>query len=126
MEEKSIRLGSIPKKVTQLFHLKGNVDIVVWNKTLDGFARRYPKDYLVKIAECKRILANPLYASYDQKQGILYIVKEYIIGGTFKKVALAINLKEANLIDFFLLTPAKIKEIFHEEMRWKLVTLTKK
>ena len=126
MEEESIRLGNIPKKVIQMFHLKGNINVVVWNKTLDEFARRYPKDYLVKIAECKRILGNPLYATYDSKKEILYLVKEYIIGGVFKKVALAIDIKEERLIDFFLLTPSKIKEIFHEDMRWKLVIPTKK
>ena len=109
-----------------MFHLKGNINVVVWNKTLDEFARRYPKDYLVKIAECKRILGNPLYATYDSKKEILYLVKEYIIGGVFKKVALAIDIKEERLIDFFLLTPNKIKEIFHEDMRWKLITPTKK
>ncbi len=126
MEEESIRLGNIPKKVIQMFHLKGNINVVVWNKTLDEFARRYPKDYLVKIAECKRILGNPLYATYDSKKEILYLVKEYILGGIFKKVALAIDIKEERLIDFFLLTPNKIKEIFHEDMRWKLVIPTKK
>lgn len=126
MEEESIRLGNIPKKVIQMFHLKGNINVVVWNKTLDEFARRYPKDYLVKIAECKRILGNPLYATYDSKKEILYLVKEYILGGIFKKVALAIDIKEERLIDFFLLTPSKIKEIFHEDMRWKLVIPTKK
>ena len=126
MEEESIRLGNIPKKVIQMFHLKGNINVVVWNKTLDEFARRYPKDYLVKIAECKRILGNPWYATYDSKKEILYLVKEYIIGGVFKKVALAIDIKEERLIDFFLLTPSKIKEIFHEDMRWKLVIPTKK
>ena len=126
MEEESIRLGNIPKKVIQMFHLKGNINVVVWNKTLDEFARRYPKDYLVKIAECKRILGNPLYATYDSKKEILYLVKEYIIGGVFKKVALAIDIKAERLIDFFLLTPNKIKEIFHEGMRWKLVIPTKK
>ena len=126
MDEESIRLGNIPKKVIQMFHLKGNINVVVWNKTLDEFERRYPKDYLVKIAECKRILGNPLYATYDSKKEILYLVKEYIIGGVFKKVALAIDIKEERLIDFFLLTPSKIKEIFHEDMRWKLITPTKK
>ena len=126
MEEESIRLGNIPKKVIQMFHLKGNINVVVWNKTLDEFARRYPKDYLVKIAECKRILGNPLYATYDSKKEILYLVKEYILGGIFKKVALAIDIKEERLIDFFLLTPNKIEEIFHEDMRWKLVIPTKK
>lgn len=126
MEEESIRLGNIPKKVIQMFHLKGNINVVVWNKALDEFARRYPKDYLVKIAECKRILGNPLYATYDSKKEILYLVKEYILGGIFKKVALAIDIKEERLIDFFLLTPNKIKEIFHEDMRWKLVIPTKK
>ena len=35
MEEESIRLGNIPKKVIQMFHLKGNINVVVWNKTLD-------------------------------------------------------------------------------------------
>lgn len=126
MEEESIRLGNIPKKVIQMFRLKGNINVVVWNKALDEFARRYPKDYLVKIAECKRILGNPLYATYDSKKEILYLVKEYILGGIFKKVALAIDIKEERLIDFFLLTPNKIKEIFHEDMRWKLVIPTKK
>lgn len=126
MEEESIRLGNIPKKVIQMFHLKGNINVVVWNKTLDEFARCYPKDYLVKIAECKRILGNPLYATYDSKKEILYLVKEYILGGIFKKVALAIDIKEERLTDFFLLTPNKIKEIFHEDMRWKLVIPTKK
>ncbi len=126
MMEESIRLGNIPKKVIQMFHLKGNINVVVWNKTLDEFARRYPKDYLAKIAECKRILGNPLYATYDSKKEILYLVKEYILGGIFKKVALAIDIKEERLIDFFLLTPNKIKEIFHEDMRWKLITPTKK
>lgn len=126
MEEESIRLGNIPKKVIQMFRLKGNINVVVWNKALDEFARRYPKDYLVKIAECKRILGNPLYATYDSKIEILYLVKEYILGGIFKKVALAIDIKEERLIDFFLLTPNKIKEIFHEDMRWKLVIPTKK
>ena len=126
MEEESIRLGNIPKKVIQMFHLKGNINVVVWNKTLDEFARRYPKAYLVKIAECKRILGNPLYATYDSKKEILYLVKEYILGSIFKKVALAIDIKEERLIDFFLLTPNKIKEIFYEDMKWKLVIPTKK
>lgn len=126
MEEEYIRLGNIPKKVVRMFHLKENINVVVWNKTLDEFARRYPKDYLVKIAECKRILGNPLYATYDSKKEALYLVKEYILGGIFKKVALAIDIKEGNLIDFFLLTPSKIMEIFHEDMKWKLVIPTKK
>lgn len=127
MENESIRLGNIPKKVLALFNLKGNINVTIENRTLDDIARRYPTDYLQKISECKRILGNPLYVTYDSKKKILYLVKEYILGPQFKKVTLSIDLnKEAHLIDFFVLTPPKMKEIFKEDMKWKLIVTPKK
>lgn len=127
MENEPIHLGNIPKKVLSLFRLKENINVIVKNETLDDFARRYPSDYLQKIAECKKILGNPMYAAYDSKKKILYLVKEYILGPHFKKVSLSIDLsKEANLTDFFVLTPQKMAEIFQEGMEWKLIRTTKK
>lgn len=124
--EDIVKIGIIQKRIMKEFDLSLEKSVVfILRRTLDEFVSRYPKDYLVKIAESKRILAHPFYATFDKKKKILYLVKEYITGNEFKKVAIAIDMKkQAHLVDLFLLNEKKIQEIIKDDMRW--ITVSRK
>ncbi len=127
MEEDIVKIGMIQKRIMKEFDLPPEKSLVfILRRTLDEFVSHYPKDYLVKIAECKRILAHPFYATFDKKKKVLYLVKEYIAGNDFKKVAIAIDMKkQAHLIDLFLLNEKKTQEIMRDDMRWIIVSRKK-
>lgn len=120
MEEEVAKLGNISKTNLKILHIKGDrLPVYVLTRTLDEFASRYPTDYLVKIAEAKKIVSKPTYGYYDRRVNRLYLVKEYIRGPSFIKVAIEIDLKkQAHMEDLYVLTNQKSAEIIGEEGRW--------
>ncbi len=127
MEEDIIKIGMIPKRVLKEFSLPNEKSTVfVLRKTLDMFAERYPKDYLLKIAEAKRILAHPVYMTFNKNKKLLYLVKEYIVGKNFKKAAIVIDVKkQAHLIDIILLNERAIEENIKDDMPWLIASQRK-
>ncbi len=127
MEEDIIKIGVIPKKILKEFNLsyeKGTVFIL--RRTLDMFVERYPKDYLSKIAEAKRILAHPIYMTFNKNKKLLYLVKEYIVGKNFNKVSIVIEMKkQPHLIDIILLNKKAIEENIKDDMAWLIVSQRK-
>lgn len=120
MEEEVAKLGNISKTNLKILHIKEDrLPVYVLTRTLDEFASRYPTDYLVKIAEAKKIVSKPTYGYYNRRINRLYLVKEYIRGPSFIKVAIEIDLKkQAHMKDLYVLTNQKSVEIIGEEGRW--------
>lgn len=127
MEEDIIKIGTIPKKVLKEFNLSyEKATVFILRRTLDVFVERYPKDYLSKIAEAKRILAHPVYVTFNMNKKLLYLVKEYIVGKNFKKAAIVIDVKkQPHLIDIILLNEKAIEENIKDDMPWLIVSQRK-
>ncbi len=123
MEEEIAKLGYISKKTLKMLKIKGErLPVYVLTKTLDRLANQYPNDYLVKIAEAKRIVSKPMYGYHAKEKEKLYLLKEYIRGPSFIKVAIEINLKkQAHMENLFVLNNKKSEEILGEKGRWILL-----
>lgn len=121
MEQQPIKLGKIPKTVRQLFSFSEGDDVWMTNDFLDSLASRYPADYLRKVEEVAHILKEPQYGAYDAKEGILYLLREYVKGSSFCKVYLAIlDQNEKRVVGIGVLTPKKINEL-GEEISWQII-----
>lgn len=120
MDNEVAKLGNISKTIMKSLHLKGDkITVFVLSKTLDELAIRYPDDYLSKLSEAKRIVTKPVYGYFDRKKGFLYLVKEYLKGAYFVKVAIQIDMKkQANMTDIFVLTNKKSEEIILDNGKW--------
>lgn len=123
MEEEIAKLGYISKTTLKILKIKGDkLPVYVLTKTLDQLANQYPNDYLVKIAEAKRIVSKPMYGYFDKRKNSLFLLKEYIRGPTFVKVAVEIDLnKQAHMTALFTLSSKKSEEIIGEKGQWILL-----
>jgi hypothetical protein len=92
MENESVKLGRINRYVEKAIeeNFEGDVTIYMEEKDVDELARRAPDDYLRRLSEASRIIKNPDYVSYSKPRRTLFLIREYLNDGEFKKVVLEI------------------------------------
>ena len=89
MNNDPVRIGRISARVEKaLGHDFGeNIFCYITEAQLREFSTRWPEGYLKKVEEASRIMKEPQYVGIDEKSGLLYYVKEYLIGNShFKRV----------------------------------------
>lgn len=103
----SIKLGRVSKNVERSISISfpGDVFVYISGKNLDSFAFRYPHDYLRRIEVAKDILLRPHFASYDAKEGMIYLFRTYYKNGIFKTYL--IRIKKEKCWEFLSLTTTK-------------------
>ena len=80
-----------------------------------SLARSWPTSYLTRLEESGRIIKNPDYVAYDEKERILYFIKEYFHEGVFKKVVLSLQDDlQWHFLDLTVLNEAILNKILSE------------
>ena len=117
MDDTSLKIGRVSRKIEKAVNHEFGEDVGVYldNKTLDELANKWPDAYLGRIQEMGRIIASPDYASYCTARKVLFLIKEYLHDGQFRKVVMEI-VDEGHLSMklVYNLTDTKAKEIDHD------------
>lgn len=117
MEETSLKIGRVNRKIEKAVGHEFGKDVAVYlsNGALDELASKWPDVYLGRIEEMGRIISSPDYASYCAKRKTLFLIKEYLRNGEFRKVVMEIE-DEGRLAMkmVYNLTESKAKEIAAE------------
>ena len=114
METESLKIGRVSRKVEKAVGHEFGTDVSVYipGEELDELARKWPDNYLGRVEEMGRIIAAPDYASYSAKRKTLFLIKEYLRNGEFRKVALEImDEGKLSLHLIYALSGLKTKEI---------------
>ncbi|MCI1244351.1 MAG: hypothetical protein LKG11_00095 [Bacilli bacterium] len=117
MGSESLKIGRVSRKIEKAVGHEFGDDVGVYlsNEELDAFARKWPKTYLGRIEEMGRIIAKPDYAAYCVKKRVLFLIKEYLKEGAFRKVAMEIGDEgKLSMRLIYNLSDLKAKEIASE------------
>jgi hypothetical protein len=114
MDNEPVRLGRLNRAIEKAVEsdLGPDVAVYVQNAELDSFASKWPEAYLTKLNEAGKILKDPDYAAYSPKKKTLFLIKEYLKDGEFRKVVLELEKENAwDLKLIYALTSEKAQEI---------------
>lgn len=93
MNEDPVKLGRISTRLEK--GAKQNFGDSIWvyvgSKELDELAEKCPAGYLARLSEAGKIIKDPDYLSYQEAGKTLYLIKEYLQGGQFRKVVLELH-----------------------------------
>jgi hypothetical protein len=89
----SLKLGRVSKRIEKAVGETFDADVSVYmgKDSLNEFARKYPESYLRKIEAMADLLKRPDYAAYDAEGKDLFLIKEYIREGSFRKVVMRLH-----------------------------------
>jgi hypothetical protein len=123
MEEEPLKLGRLSAHLEKTVgHDFGtNIFVFVSAEKLDEMAQKWPDSYLGKVEEISRIIRHPDYVAYAEKEATLFLIKEYIKDGLFRKVV--VDIKAGNRLlygDTKILTDALSTEISSKSLIKKI------
>jgi hypothetical protein len=114
MDNEPVKLGRINHAIEKAVaeDLGPDVAVYVQIAELDCFAAQWPQAYLTRLNEAGKILKDPDYAAYSPKKKTLFLIKEYLKDGEFRKVVLELARENAwDLKLIYALTSEKAHEI---------------
>lgn len=98
-----VMLGKVPDRVKKILALKlGNNDrCYLKERKAKDFAYRWKDSYLLKIGEGRKMLKSPRYVAKDEKNKILYFLRDYPLkeGGIRFAGAVLSYRKQLELLD---------------------------
>jgi hypothetical protein len=119
MNEEPVRLGRISRGMEKALGKDFGDDIWIYvtGGDLDRLASHWPTNYLARLEECGRILKNPDYLAYAEKEELLYFIKEYFKDNLFKKVVVILkNEKQWHLKELVVLDEPLLNKITSESL----------
>lgn len=96
MTKDPVKIGRINTRIEKAlnYDLGDNIFCYITEARLREFVAKWPKDYLKKIEEASNIIKNPLYAGIDEKNKVLYFIKDYLVKNQFfRKACLIMDFK---------------------------------
>lgn len=115
MTKDPVKIGRINIRIEKAidYDLGDNIFCYITERTLGEFVSKWPKDYLRKIEEASNIIKDPHYVGINEREKLLYFVKDYLVGNKcFKKACIIMDFsRQLNLKNIISFDDKKMAEL---------------
>lgn len=114
MNQDPVKLGRIGTAIEKALDVNfgDGIWVYIGNEEVDQLAVAVPSQYLERLNQASLIIKKPDYVAYVKEKKALYLIREYLKGIQFVKVALELSSQgQFYYQGMYVLSAAKTKEL---------------